>query len=153
MDDDLYGGDDGTADRRRCTGGERTANREAAKLYNDGYRVGKAHEEERLMQVGFDSGFERGVVVGKLCGELYGACRAAAATAAAAAAADPSQSSSPSPTAAAMARLEVLIFEDLPARGCDGPLDTAWLQELQATAAAVAPAAAAAMAGRLQELR
>ena len=104
MDDDLYGGDDGTADRRRCTGGERTANREAAKLYNDGYRVGKAHEEERLMQVGFDSGFERGVVVGKLCGELYGACRAAAATAAASAA-DPSQSLSPSPTAAAMARL------------------------------------------------
>lgn len=145
MDDDLYGGANDADDRiigtdpHRCTGAERTANREAAKLYNDGYRVGKAHEEERLMQAGFDSGFARGVIVGKLCGELYGACRTAAA-------ADPS-------SIAAMARLEQLIFEDLPALGDNNPLDDAWLQELRAVAETVSPAAAAEVVGRLKELQ
>lgn len=43
------------------------------KLYNDGYRVGRSMADDVQMQRGFDSGFSRGIVVGKACGRLYAA--------------------------------------------------------------------------------
>ena len=48
----------------------------ADKLGKDGYRIGKAKEEEMQMQLGFDKGFERGLKLGKACGKLYGSCLA-----------------------------------------------------------------------------
>lgn len=44
----------------------------ADKLGKDGFRIGKAIEEERQMQIGFDEGFESGIHLGKICGNLYG---------------------------------------------------------------------------------
>jgi hypothetical protein len=43
------------------------------KLYNDGYRVGRSMADDVQMQRGFDSGFSRGIAVGKACGRLYAA--------------------------------------------------------------------------------
>ena len=40
------------------------------KLYNDGYRIGKAREEERLTQNKFDIGLEEGIKLGKICGKI-----------------------------------------------------------------------------------
>ena len=41
------------------------------KLSKDGYRIGKAQEEEKQMQIGFDEGFDRGLRLGKVCGDIY----------------------------------------------------------------------------------
>lgn len=41
------------------------------KLGKDGFRIGKAQEEEKQMQKGFDEGFDRGLYLGKVCGEIY----------------------------------------------------------------------------------
>lgn len=68
MDDDDFGeGSDSdmqNADMRRI----------ADKLGKDGFRIGKAQEEEKQMQIGFDEGFARGIALGKACGRLLGAC-------------------------------------------------------------------------------
>lgn len=114
MDDDLYGDDDMT-----CQGAQKTADQIAKKLYNDGYRIGKAKEEELLMQVGFDAGFQRGVLLGRACGELYGSCRALG----------------PSSTANLeylMQQVEYLLFEDLPNLDNES-IDAEWVLKLRAT--------------------
>ena len=41
------------------------------KASNEGYRVGKAKEEERLMQDGYDEGFAEGMRLGRACGVLF----------------------------------------------------------------------------------
>lgn len=41
------------------------------KLNKDGFRIGKAQEEEKQMQIGFDEGFDRGLYLGKVCGDIY----------------------------------------------------------------------------------
>lgn len=41
------------------------------KLNKDGFRIGKAQEEEKQMQIGFDEGFDRGLCLGKVCGDIY----------------------------------------------------------------------------------
>ena len=66
--DDFFGDDDTVND-------EATTRKVASKLYNDGYRIGKAKEEEIQMQIGFDEGFERGILSGRICGKLYASCR------------------------------------------------------------------------------
>ena len=66
--DDFFGDDDVIND-------EATTRKVASKLYNDGYRIGKAKEEEVQMQIGFDKGFERGMLSGRTCGKLYASCR------------------------------------------------------------------------------
>ena len=43
----------------------------ADKLGKDGFRIGKAQEEEKQMQIGFDQGFNRGLQLGKVCGAIY----------------------------------------------------------------------------------
>ena len=43
----------------------------ADKLGKDGFRIGKAQEEEKQMQIGFDQGFDRGLQLGKVCGSIY----------------------------------------------------------------------------------
>ena len=48
------------------------SHRVVSKLQNDGYRIGKAQGDELEMQRGFDVGFSEGMVLGKLCGRLYG---------------------------------------------------------------------------------
>ena len=66
--DDFFGDDDVIND-------DPTTRKVASKLYNDGYRIGKAKEEEIQMQIGFDRGFERGMLSGRICGRLYASCR------------------------------------------------------------------------------
>lgn len=55
--------------------GEATMRKISDKLYKDGFRVGKAAEDEVVTQLGFDSGFEYGMRLGKACGNLYGSVR------------------------------------------------------------------------------
>lgn len=69
MDDDFGEGEEcdmSSADLRKAS----------EKLAKDGYRIGKAAEEEKLMQIGFDDGFGRGMALGNACGRLYGVCAA-----------------------------------------------------------------------------
>lgn len=47
----------------------------SSKLYKDGYRHGKQSEESRLVQAGFDDGMKVGLLLGRICGSLYAACR------------------------------------------------------------------------------
>ena len=127
-DDDFYGDED------RCIGAEQTTNHVASKLYKDGYRIGKAKEEEKLMQEGFDIGFHRGVMIGRACGELYGACRVSL------------QSSTTTTTASntienttpeeALKQIERLLFEELP--HMDEYIDNTWIEELRNAVLAVA---------------
>lgn len=65
VDDDMH-----AADMRRI----------ASKLGKDGFRIGKASEEEALMQQGFDAGFTPGIKLGIACGKLYGQCAAVVGT-------------------------------------------------------------------------
>jgi hypothetical protein len=44
-------------------------------ISKEGYKDGKAFQEEILMQEGFDGGFTIGMVVGRACGRLYGGVR------------------------------------------------------------------------------
>lgn len=67
-DDDFFGDEVGDND-------EATSRKVSSKLFNDGYRIGKGKEEELQMQIGFDEGFERGMMLGRVCGKLYAACR------------------------------------------------------------------------------
>ena len=69
MDPDDFFGDDDIIEV------DPTTRKVASKLYNDGYRIGKAKEEETQMQIGFDRGFERGMLSGRMCGRLYATCR------------------------------------------------------------------------------
>ena len=79
-DDDFFGDD------VRDNGGvdidtdDATSRKVSNKLYNDGYRIGKGKEEEMQMQIGFDVGFERGMMSGRACGCLYAACRLSMST-------------------------------------------------------------------------
>lgn len=121
MDGDFYADDDDIGSR--CVGAEQTTNQVSSKLYKDGYRIGKAKEEEKLMQEGFDVGFHRGVMIGRACGELYGACRVSAQT-------SNSSSSSTSNTALdAMKEIERLLFDDL--AHMDGDIAHTWIDELR----------------------
>ena len=63
-DDDFGEGDDRTMD-------EANMRKIADKLGKDGFRIGKAQEEEKQMQIGFDEGFNQGIKLGKVCGEIY----------------------------------------------------------------------------------
>ena len=75
----------------------------AEKLNKDGFRIGKAKEEEIQMQKGFDEGFNEGIIVGKACGKMYGTARAVI------------QSLGISEEAAAsLLNLEKILFETLP---------------------------------------
>ena len=67
-DDDFFGDDNEGNDVA-------TSRKVSSKLFNDGYRIGKAKEEESQMQIGFDQGFEQGMLRGRACGKLYAACR------------------------------------------------------------------------------
>jgi hypothetical protein len=71
-DDDFFGDD---SDDKCISSDNATTKKVSSKLYNDGYRIGKSKEEEVQMQLGFDDGFQRGIVTGRACGELYAACR------------------------------------------------------------------------------
>ncbi len=122
MDDDLYGDDDMTSDGP-CQGAQKTANQIGSKLYNDGYRIGKAKEEEHLMQVGFDVGFQRGVILGRACGELYGACRALAVL-------------STADFQHELQQVDHLLFEDLPTLDNE-TIDTEWMAKLRAAILAI----------------
>ena len=127
MDDDFYADDDDIGSR--CVGAEKTINQVASKLYKDGYRIGKAKEEEKLMQEGFDVGFHRGVMIGRACGELYGACRVSL------------QSSNPSSSTSgithdAMKEIERLLFDEL--AHMDGDIAHTWINELHNAVLAIA---------------
>ena len=65
-DFDEFYGDDGNINAIE----EADSKKVNRKLYNDGYRDGKAAEEERLVQCGFDHGFEKGIKIGMACGSL-----------------------------------------------------------------------------------
>ena len=67
-DDDFFGDEVRDND-------DATSRKVSSKLFNDGYRIGKGKEEELQMQIGFDEGFERGMMLGRVCGKLYAACR------------------------------------------------------------------------------
>ena len=69
-DDDFFGDEVRDND-------DATSRKVSSKLFNDGYRIGKGKEEELQMQIGFDQGFERGMILGRVCGKLYAACRLA----------------------------------------------------------------------------
>jgi hypothetical protein len=71
-DDDFFGDD---SNDKFITSDDATSRKISSKLFNDGYRIGKSKEEEVQMQLGFDAGFQRGIVTGRACGELYAACR------------------------------------------------------------------------------
>ncbi len=97
-EDDDFCEDDGTAMESAEFG------KISYKLGNDGYRIGKGKEEERLMQTGFDIGFLRGMQLGKLCGSLFATVRIAANK----------QPDSTKNNAIHIAHLQSLLFEDLP---------------------------------------
>ena len=77
----------------------------AEKMNKDGYRIGKAKEEEVQMQIGFDAGFEEGISLGTSCGRLYGAARVASM--------QPTILSVPG-RVDLLTELEKLLFETLP---------------------------------------
>jgi hypothetical protein len=95
MEDDDFGEGDNdemyAADMRKMV----------SKLGNDGFRIGKAQEEEKLMQSGFDDGFVEGIMLGRACGNLYGACAAFAGGAG-------------SPPTQSLVELQVLLYETVP---------------------------------------
>ncbi|KAJ1434752.1 hypothetical protein B484DRAFT_429032 [Ochromonadaceae sp. CCMP2298] len=66
------------------------------KLSKDGFRIGKAKEEEVITQVGFDEGFIDGIRIGKAAGRFYGAARLFASS------------------HGDVQKLEKLLFEDMP---------------------------------------
>ena len=126
MDDDEFYADDEFGSR--CVGAEQTEKQVASKLYKDGYRIVKAKEEEKLMQEGFDVGFHRGVMIGRACGELYGACRVFLQSS------NPTSNSSDS-TPDAMKEIERLLFEELPHMG--GDIEDIWIDELRTAVLAI----------------
>jgi flagellar biosynthesis/type III secretory pathway protein FliH len=92
-DDDFGEGTDAdmwAADMRKIGG----------KLSNDGFRIGKAQEEEKQMQQGFDEGFQKGIVLGRACGRLYGACA--------------SKASRKLTATENLAKLQTLLYETVP---------------------------------------
>lgn len=92
-DDDFGEGTDAdmwAADMRKIEG----------KLSNDGFRIGKAQEEEKQMQLGFDDGFQNGIVLGRACGRLYGACA--------------SKASGKLTSAENLAKLQTMLYETVP---------------------------------------
>jgi hypothetical protein len=92
-DDDFGEGTDAdmwAADMRKIGG----------KLSNDGFRIGKAQEEEKQMQIGFDEGFQKGIVLGRACGKLYGACA--------------SKSSKCARSLESLSKLQTLLYETVP---------------------------------------
>lgn len=98
MDDDFGEGDEkdmATADMLKLS----------VKLGKDGFRIGKAQEEEKLMQIGFDEGFTDGIKLGRACGKLYGACAARFSC-------NCDQS-----IAATLSELQVLLYETVPENG------------------------------------
>jgi hypothetical protein len=99
--DDFFGDDDAMND-------EATTRKVASKLYNDGYRIGKAKEEEVQMQVGFDRGFERGMISGRTCGALYASCRQYLSN----------HLDATAESSLAMSNLEALLFESIAESGC-----------------------------------
>jgi hypothetical protein len=98
--DDFFGDDDAIND-------EATTRKVASKLYNDGYRIGKAKEEEVQMQVGFDRGFERGMLSGRTCGALYASCREYLSN----------HLDATAESSLAMGNLEALLFESIAESG------------------------------------
>ena len=64
------GSDDDVESERRALV-SREIDKISSKLYNDGYRIGKAAEEERLGQACFDRHYARGAALGSACGEMY----------------------------------------------------------------------------------
>lgn len=44
---------------------------EHQRMYNNGYRTSKVMHEEALVQEGFDHGYEKGILIGRLVGALY----------------------------------------------------------------------------------
>lgn len=98
--DDFFGDDDAIND-------EATTRKVASKLYNDGYRIGKAKEEEVQMQVGFDRGFERGMLSGRTCGALYASCREYLSN----------HLDATAESSLAMSNLEALLFESIAESG------------------------------------
>jgi hypothetical protein len=95
-DDEDFG--DGTVDEMA----EANSRQLALKMANDGFRIEKAKEEERLMQVGFDEGFGLGIALGKACGSLFGKVKVTHG------------SCTDVGKAVALKRLEVLLFNTLP---------------------------------------
>jgi len=71
--DDVWGSDgsdnDEESERRKLA--SREIEKNSSKLYNDGYRIGKAAEEERLGQAHFDRHYARGATLGSACGAMY----------------------------------------------------------------------------------
>ena len=98
--DDFFGDDDAIND-------EATTRKVASKLYNDGYRIGKAKEEEVQMQIGFDKGFERGMLSGRTCGTLYASCREYLSN----------HLDATAESSLAMSNLEALLFESIAESG------------------------------------
>lgn len=94
-EDDDFCEDDGTAMDSAEFG------KISYKLSNDGYRIGKGKEEERLMQIGFDSGFSRGMQLGKMCGSLFAMARIVA-------------NKQTKNSTVLIVQLQGLLFEDLP---------------------------------------
>lgn len=74
----------------------------AEKLGKDGFRIGKAQEEEKQMQIGFDQGFDRGLQLGKVSGAIYAKVMRAV------------QEGSSDSTAANLSKLENLLMDTIP---------------------------------------
>ena len=73
-DDDDFFGDQDIA-RSEFVASEKTQASVSKKLYNDGYRIGKSAEEDRLVQSGFDKGLEEGLRVGLVVGSFVAKIR------------------------------------------------------------------------------
>lgn len=69
-DDDEYDDGNGAAATQMGETGK-----VISKLYNDGYRIGKAAKDEKEIQRGFDDGFARGMQISRIFGRLYGRIR------------------------------------------------------------------------------
>ena len=72
-DDDFFGDQDGGDSE--LTAERKTQKSVSNKLYNDGYRSGKVKEEERLVQMGFDTGLKEGIGVGLVVGSFIAKIR------------------------------------------------------------------------------
>ena len=73
LEDDFFGGgdDDEFIDSKETA----TLSKVSKVLENDGYRIGKEIEENKLLQLGFNEGFSVGAKFGKSMGDLYAKCR------------------------------------------------------------------------------
>lgn len=70
-DDDDFFGEPESISKGELVMGKKTVEKASRKMRQEGYINGKAEAEQQQVQRGFDTGFEQGMTLGAICGQLY----------------------------------------------------------------------------------